>query len=566
MGMEIRLQHRTSTPKKMEFEYLKRITKQFSKELMIGSGGFGTVYKGKTDGGFVAVKKLRNIPGIQMDDKQFLNEVHVMGISHRNIVKLEGYCYHVVGEVMTTHDGKQILVNHVYRLLCFEYLPNGSLQKYLKDESHVDWNERYNIILGICNGLRYLHEGQGGAHILHLDLKPANILLDKDMTPKIADFGQSRLLFGEGQTHTANIIGTHGYMAPEYVDGGKLRKEADIYSLGVIIMEIVAVGTEYSRDDPVQFNEAVRGEWKRRLETTTSRDEHKQIEKCIEVALKCMEKDIRKRLDINQIIKILGISETMSPRPVEIEEHRFVNINSGEDEERVGLLHRPVADNQSSPLELESTTTPTRIQLPGMRKYFKIMSISIGVLCAILIGVCIDVAIFIKVIDAIMKQPMVSITVEEASLARFAMVTSPEPALTYNLTVTMSIYNPNFMALKITKPLEAAFFFSGQRFYIMQLANTGEMLSNTLLFRRGPLSGSVALGNAGVAEYRRETRTGLFQVELVLMGQVMHTDRYAICKLEATCMLKLRLELPVGMKAPTFQKVKCDVAKLDENC
>ena len=203
----------------------------------------------------------------------------------------------------------------------------------------------------------------------------------------------------------------------------------------------------------------------------------------------------------------------------------------------------------------ESSTTAKKTQLPGMKKCISVSSLA--VLCAILIGVCIDLAIFVKVI-AITKEPRVSITVEEASLTKFAIVTaSPAPALTYNLSVTVGIYDP-YMGLKITEPLRAAFFLSDQKFCVARLAEMGEMLSTTTLLSRGPLSGKVKLGSAGIAKYKSENWTRSFQVEPVLRGQMAYKDRYAICKVKGSCLLNLQLAPAAGMAAPAaFQNVKC---------
>jgi len=319
---ETKLEQQTSMPTKIELRYLKTITNQFSKDLILGSGGFGTVYKGiKENGEVIAVKKLNDMQG--MDDKQFLNEVKVvMDISHPNIVRSAGYCYQIERELMP-YNASHILVDKVYRLLCFEYLPNGSLDKHLADESSgLDWHVRYNIIQGICNGLYCLHEGRPGEPILHLDLKPPNVLLDKHMIPKISDFGQSRL-FGEGKTHcsTMNIVGTRGYMAPEYIDRGMLTKESDIYSLGVILMEILTGHRKHPENTTAQEFSEVKDNWRRRLQATLNRtsleEECGQVNLCIKIGLKCMERDPKRRPNIKEIIEILGICENMSSHSVQ---------------------------------------------------------------------------------------------------------------------------------------------------------------------------------------------------------------------------------------------------------
>ncbi|CAN6371457.1 unnamed protein product, partial [Urochloa humidicola] len=145
----------------------------------------------------------------------------------RNIVRFLGYCADTQG-IMMEHVGRYVLADVRVRLLCFEYI----------DESYeLKWHERYRIIKGVCQGLRYLHEEE---NIVHLDLKPENVLLDHNMVPKISDFGLSRL-FNKEQTRiiTSNRLGSRGYMATEYLDDGLITLESDIYSLGVIILEIV---------------------------------------------------------------------------------------------------------------------------------------------------------------------------------------------------------------------------------------------------------------------------------------------------------------------------------------
>uniref|UniRef100_A0ACD5URV8 Uncharacterized protein n=1 Tax=Avena sativa TaxID=4498 RepID=A0ACD5URV8_AVESA len=275
----------------------------------------------KENGEVVAVKKLNDMQG--MDDKQFLNEVKVvMDISHPNIVRAAGYCYQIERELMP-YNASHILVDKVYRLLCFEYLPNGSLDKHLTDESSgLDWHVCYNIIQGICNGLYCLHEGRPGEPILHLDLKPPNVLLDKHMIPKIADFGQSRL-FGEGKTHcsTMNIVGTRGYMAPEYIDRGMLTKESDIYSLGVILMEILTGHRKHPENTTARELSEVKDKWRTRLQATLNRmsleEECGQVNLCIKIGLKCMGRDPKRRPNIKEIIEILGLSENMSSHSVQ---------------------------------------------------------------------------------------------------------------------------------------------------------------------------------------------------------------------------------------------------------
>uniref|UniRef100_A0ACD5WPZ8 Uncharacterized protein n=1 Tax=Avena sativa TaxID=4498 RepID=A0ACD5WPZ8_AVESA len=165
---------------------------------MIGFGSSGKVYKGvHKDGKKFAVKLLYGMPGL--NDDQFQNEFNYLKrLDHQNIVRLVGRC-NETKEKLVNHMGKLVLAEKRYTALCLEYMHNGSLDNYISDEySGHSWSTRYKIIKGICEGLKYLHE-ELKPPIYHLDLKPANVLLDKNMLPKISDFGLSKL-FGEEQT------------------------------------------------------------------------------------------------------------------------------------------------------------------------------------------------------------------------------------------------------------------------------------------------------------------------------------------------------------------------------
>ncbi|XP_047057712.1 G-type lectin S-receptor-like serine/threonine-protein kinase At1g11330 [Lolium rigidum] len=309
------LQYQSSTLKKFDLHYLRKITGNFSKYQMLGDGGYGFVYKGVQENGeVIAVKKLKK-SNAGMDDKELMDEVqHAMYICHPNIVKLEGYCYQIEKELVLC-NGSYIFADEVHRLLCFEYLPNGSLDKYISDESSgLEWHTRYILIEGICMGLYILHEGRDGASVLHLDLKPTNILIDKDMTSKIADFGLSRL-FCEGKTHTCatKVIGVKGYMAPEYINRFILSKKSDIFSLGVIILEIVTGHRKYPEvTSENEFNE-INEKWRARLQKTSNKtsleEECRQVDQCIKVGLKCMAQDPKGRPNIREIVQVLKRNE-----------------------------------------------------------------------------------------------------------------------------------------------------------------------------------------------------------------------------------------------------------------
>ncbi|KAL4324259.1 hypothetical protein GQ457_11G013190 [Hibiscus cannabinus] len=200
-------------------------TDNFSIKNKLGQGGFGSVYKGiLKDGREIAVKRLLRSSGGGLDE--FKNEViHIAKLQHRNLVKLLGCCIHA--------DEK---------ILIYEFMPNKSLDFFIFDETQskpLDWPTRYNIINGIARGLLYLHQ-DSRQRIIHRDLKAANVLLDYEMNPKISDFGLARS-FGEKETeaNTKKVVGTYGYMAPEYAIDGLYSIKSDVFSYGVLVLEIV---------------------------------------------------------------------------------------------------------------------------------------------------------------------------------------------------------------------------------------------------------------------------------------------------------------------------------------
>ncbi|KAF8641936.1 hypothetical protein HU200_067649 [Digitaria exilis] len=194
-------------PKEIPFHLLKEITDGFSNERKLGSDTYANVYMGvNKDGEKIAVKMLFAMPGL--DKMQFANEFNNLSrLQHPNIVRLVGYC-HETEKIYVEHKGRLIFADKVHMALCFEYMHGGSLDMYLSDEcTGLDWNVRYKIIKGICKGLKYLHE-ELRSPIYHLNLKPANILLDENMLPKITDFSLSRIFQNESTQVTMNVIGT----------------------------------------------------------------------------------------------------------------------------------------------------------------------------------------------------------------------------------------------------------------------------------------------------------------------------------------------------------------------
>ncbi|KAJ4888447.1 putative cysteine-rich receptor-like protein kinase 39 [Raphanus sativus] len=200
-------------------------TNDFSSENKLGQGGFGTVHKGTLlNGREIAVKRL--IRGLE-GGTEFKNEVSLLTrLQHKNLVKLLGFC---------NEKDEEILV--------YEFVPNSSLDHFIFDEekrSLLTWEVRFKIIEGVARGLVYLHE-DSQLKIIHRDLKASNILLDAEMNPKVADFRTARLFdTDETRAETKRIAGTRGYMAPEYMNCGEISAKSDVFSFGVVLLEIIS--------------------------------------------------------------------------------------------------------------------------------------------------------------------------------------------------------------------------------------------------------------------------------------------------------------------------------------
>ncbi|KAL9236668.1 hypothetical protein vseg_011307 [Gypsophila vaccaria] len=208
-----------------DFDTIRAATNDFADANKLGQGGFGLVYKGLLSNGVqVAVKRLSKNSG--QGEIEFKNEVLLLAkLQHRNLVRLLGFC-----------------LERDERLLIYEFVHNRSLDHFLFDQDKrgvLDWETRYNIIVGIARGLLYLHE-DSRQRIIHRDLKAGNILLDAKMIPKIADFGLAKLFrVDQTQGDTSRIAGTYGYMAPEYALHGLFSAKSDVYSFGVLVLEMI---------------------------------------------------------------------------------------------------------------------------------------------------------------------------------------------------------------------------------------------------------------------------------------------------------------------------------------
>ncbi|KAL0907606.1 hypothetical protein M5K25_022025 [Dendrobium thyrsiflorum] len=240
-----RFSQRSNDLKMFKFEELKVATRNFSRSLMLGEGGFGCVYRGTIKSSVdlhanleIAVKKLSRV-GLQ-GHKEWLTEVNVLGaVEHPNLVNLVGYC---------AEDDER----GIQRLLVYEFMQNGSLEYHLSPRVSVplSWAMRLKIALDAARGLTYLHEGME-IQIIFRDFKPSNILLDEHWNAKLSDFGLARQGPTEGLTHVSTaVVGTIGYAAPEYIQTGRLTAKSDIWSYGIVLYELITGRRPMDRNRP----------------------------------------------------------------------------------------------------------------------------------------------------------------------------------------------------------------------------------------------------------------------------------------------------------------------------
>ncbi|KAM0952321.1 putative protein kinase RLK-Pelle-DLSV family [Dioscorea sansibarensis] len=287
--------------KLFDLSALREATDNFSDANMLGEGGFGPVYKGAFKvGQEIAVKRLSRTS--EQGLLELRNEVvFVAKLQHRNLVRLLGCC-----------------LEENEKLLVYEYLSNTSLDKILFDHVRsqaLEWCTRYKIIEGISRGLLYLHE-DSRLRIIHRDLKASNILLDKDMNPKISDFGLAKH-FGANETHTntTRIAGTYGYMAPEYAIRGIFSTKSDVFSYGVLALEIVTgrKNSDFQKSNPDtnllshvwrQWNEGNALELVDRI--LGNRFIKEQVLRCIHIGLLCVQVDPTKRPSMASVVNMLS--------------------------------------------------------------------------------------------------------------------------------------------------------------------------------------------------------------------------------------------------------------------
>lgn len=283
-----------------DFDTIKEATHNFSEHNKLGQGGFGIVYKGRLGNGQeIAVKRLSMNSG--QGDEEFKNEVLLLAkLQHRSLVRLLGFC-----------------LEKEEKLLIYEFVPNASLDHFLFDpikRTYLNWEKRYKIITGVARGILYLHE-DSRLRIIHRDLKASNILLDADMNPKISDFGMARLFeVDQTQGDTSRIAGTYGYMAPEYALHGFISVKSDVFSFGVLVLEIIT--GRKSRDfhngenneDLLTF---VWRNWRQDMvleivDSSLSMGSRTEIQRWIHIGLLCVQETAEDRPTMSSVVLMLS--------------------------------------------------------------------------------------------------------------------------------------------------------------------------------------------------------------------------------------------------------------------
>ncbi|XP_038683635.1 L-type lectin-domain containing receptor kinase IX.1-like [Tripterygium wilfordii] len=293
-------------PKKFSYDELAHATNNFNEEAKLGEGGFGGVYKGFLGdlNSYVAVKRISS--GSKQGVKEFAAEVNIISrLRHRNLVKLIGWC----------HERKELL-------LVYEYMPKGSLYSHLfQENSSLTWKVRYKIARGLALGLLYLHEELDQC-VVHRDIKSSNIMLDSNFNAKLGDFGLARLVDHEKGSQTTILAGTMGYMAPECATTGKASRETDVYSFGIVALEISCGRKPINRMAVEAETHLVSWVWElygcgKLLEaadrTLSGEFDEQQMQRLMIVGLGCAHPDENLRLSIRQAINVLNFE---GPLPV----------------------------------------------------------------------------------------------------------------------------------------------------------------------------------------------------------------------------------------------------------
>lgn len=350
------------------YEELSEATDGFSVSNILGEGGFGCVYKGLlTDGREVAVKQLK-IGGGQ-GEREFRAEVEIISrVHHRHLVSLVGYC-----------------ISEHQRLLVYQFVSNDTLHFHLHgpDRPVMEWSTRIRVAAGAARGLAYLHE-DCHPRIIHRDIKSSNILLDDNFDAQVADFGLAKLAMDTNTHVTTRVMGTFGYMAPEYASSGKLTEKSDVFSFGVVLLELITGRKPVDGSQPLGDESLV--EWARPLLNQALEHEdfeelvdprleknYVQVEmfRMIEAAAACIRHLAPKRPRMSQVVRALDsivefttdLSNGMKPGQSEI-------FDSREQSAQIRLFQRMAFGSQDYSSEYFNNNSQTSWKSEGSRHMF----------------------------------------------------------------------------------------------------------------------------------------------------------------------------------------------------
>ncbi|GMI75248.1 Transmembrane kinase 3 [Hibiscus trionum] len=312
----------------ISIQVLKNVTNNFSEENVLGRGGFGTVYKGELhDGTKIAVKRMESVVVTEKGLAEFTSEIAVLTkVRHRHLVALLGYCL----------DGNE-------RLLVYEYMPQGTLSRHLfnwEDEGlkPLEWMRRLTIALDVARGVEYLH-GLAQQSFIHRDLKPSNILLGDDMRAKVSDFGLVRLAPVDGkQSIETRLAGTFGYLAPEYAVTGRVTTKVDVFSFGVILMELISGRKALDETQPEESLHLVtwfrrmyvnKNTFRKAIDETIQLDEETlaSISRVSELAGHCCAREPYQRPDMSHVVNVLSsLAELWKPTEPDSEDMYGIDL------------------------------------------------------------------------------------------------------------------------------------------------------------------------------------------------------------------------------------------------
>ncbi|KAF5940854.1 hypothetical protein HYC85_022021 [Camellia sinensis] len=282
-------------PRLFSYKKLSKATRNFSKDNLLGIGGFGSVYKGVMSKPpiTIAVKKIN--AASKQGEKEYLAEICTISrLSHKNLLQLQGWC----------HDHDQLL-------LVYEYMPNGSLDRFIgKDDTFLDWATRYKVLLGLASALVYLHE-ECGNPVVHRDVKPNNVMLDSEYNAHLGDFGLARLLQNEASV-TTRIAGTPGYLSPEVSLTGRVTPESDVYSFGMVVLEVVCGKRSKGIMDANSLVDSVWTLYEKGVDALLDcvdrllegKFDEEEVKRSLVVGLACLHPDLMLRPQMRKVIQV----------------------------------------------------------------------------------------------------------------------------------------------------------------------------------------------------------------------------------------------------------------------